>query len=423
MPYNPQNKDINMNDSKNSKSISNKWISIIKDIYRIAVNEFRVVFNDRGVVIIFILASLVYPLLYCGLYSNETLTDVPVAVVDGSRSKLSSELLRHIDASPDVKILSTCATLGETEKVFNSREVHGVIYIPADFNKKLSLGQQATVSMYCDMSSFLYYRALMQASNYCVLDMGKKIQIERLNAQGITGEAAEVVSEPVSYEGVGLFNGGMGFASFLMPAILILIIHQTLFFGIGMIAGTSREENRFHELISSDIHRGGTIRVIIGKSICYLLMYIAFSFYILGIIPQLFNLPHIGNAMDIFWFMIPFLLSTIFFSMTISVFLPNRETGMIIFLFFSLILLFLSGISWPQSNINGFWRNFSWIFPATHGIQGYIKINTMGSTLRTISFEYISLWIQTAVYFITTTLVYNWQIRRSKRKSVAISVD
>ncbi|MPM97070.1 hypothetical protein SDC9_144243 [bioreactor metagenome] len=73
--------------------------------------------------------------------------------------------------------------------------------------------------------------------------------------------------------------------------------------------------------------------------------------------------------------------------------------------------------------MNGFWRNFSWIFPATHGIQGYIEANTMGSELRAISFEYISLWIQTAVYFVTATLVYYWQIRRSKRKYATLSVD
>jgi ABC-2 type transport system permease protein len=149
----------------------------------------------------------------------------------------------------------------------------------------------------------------------------------------------------------------MGFASFLMPAILILIIHQTLFFGISMLAGTSREENRFHVLVSSKLHRGGTFRVIIGKALCYLSMYLIFSYYILILVPKLFNLPHIGLSMDIFQMLIPFLLATIFFSMAISVFFPNRETAMIIFLFFSLILLFLSGFSWPQSNINVFLEN------------------------------------------------------------------
>jgi len=409
-----------MNTSQHNLSPIKKWISIIKDTYNIFLNEFKIVFKDRGVVIIFILASLVYPMLYCGLYKNETLVDVPVAVVDCSHTQRSREFIQHIDATADVEVAGKYGTMEEAKKAFDERKVHGIIYIPKELNEKLCSTQQATISVYCDMSSFLYYRSMVLATNYCALDLGKEVQIERLNAQGINGESAAFSAQPIQFESNILFNGGMGFASFLMPAILILIIHQTLFFGIGMIAGTSREENRFHVLVSSALHRGGTIRVIIGKTACYLFMYIAFSFYILEVIPHFFNLPHIGNPLDLAMFVLPFLLATIFFSMTVSVFLPNRETGMIIFLFFSLILLFLSGISWPQSNINGFWKTFSWIFPATHGIQGYIKINSMGATIRQITFEYASLWIQTAVYFLTTTAAYYWQIKKSSSKNKEI---
>ncbi|MDD4646322.1 MAG: ABC transporter permease, partial [Bacteroidales bacterium] len=282
--------------------------------------------------------------------------------------------------------------------------------------------QQATISTYCDMSSFMYYRAMILASNYVVLDMNNRIKVERLNAQGVTGEAALTVSNPVRFDDVILYNEGAGFASFLMPALLIIMIHQILFFGIGMLAGTAREENRFHKLVSPGLTRkGGTYRIIIGKSAAYFLLFLAWSVYIIGFTPHFFNLPHIGNPITILEFIIPFLLATIFFSMTISVFLPNRETGMVIFLFFSLILLFLSGISWPESNMNGFWKVFAWIFPSTHGVQGYLKINSMGAEISQITREIITLWIQTAIYFATTVTVYYWQMKRSSSQSAKMA--
>ena len=58
------------------------------------------------------------------------------------------------------------------------------------------------------------------------------------------------------------------------------------------------------------------------------------SFFVLGVIPRIFNLPHIGLTSDIIKFMIPFLFATVFFSMTISVFLPNRETSLMLFMAF-----------------------------------------------------------------------------------------
>jgi ABC-2 type transport system permease protein len=402
--------------SKYKSSWMDNFRYIIKDIYNVFLNEFKIIFKDRGVVIMFVLAPLAYPILYGCFYLNETLVDVPVAVVDCSRSQRSRELLRHIDATENVKIVSNFASLNEAKEAYNDKQVNGVIYIPADFNKKINSGDQTTVSIYCDISSFMYYRIISQACSYCVLDMGKEIEVERLNNIGITGASATIISDPIPYEGVILYNEGAGFASFILPAILMLIIHQTLFFGIGMIAGTSREENRFHVLVNPSVYRGSTFRVIIGKTMSYLSIYSAWSFFILEVIPHIFNLPHIGNPIDILLLIIPFLLSTILFSMTISVFLPNRETSMILFMFMSLILLFLSGVSWPQSNINGFWSTFSWIFPSTHGIQGFIKINTMGANLRNITFEYISLWTQTAIYFVTATGAYYWQINKSSKK-------
>jgi len=405
-----------MKDSKEDRVLLLRIISHLKAMFYIFVDEVKNIFKDRGVMILVVVAVLAYPLLYCLLYINETLVDVPVAVVDASRTPRSAEFIRHLDATRDVSVTEKPATMQEAQQTFNEGKVHGVIYLPADFDKKINKGEQAIVSVYSDMSSFLYYRAMVLSTNYVSLDMGKEIQVARLNAIGVTGEQQAIVSDPIPYKSVILYNEGMGFASFLMPAILILIIQQTLFFGIGMAAGTAREENRFHELVSSSVHRGGTFRVILGKALAFFSLYLLWSVYLLGFIPWLFNLPHIGNPFTLLEFVVPFLLATIFFSMTVSVFVPSREIQMILLLFFSLILLFLSGISWPQSSISGFWKAFSWLFPATFGIQAYFKINTMGASIHEVGFEQIGLWVQTAVYFITTLLAYHWQIKKHINK-------
>ena len=405
-----------MKNSKEDRVLLLRIISHLKAMFYIFIDEIKNIFKDRGVVILVILAVLAYPLLYCSLYINETLVDVPVAVVDASHTPRSAEFVRHLDATRDVCVAEKMATMQEAELAFKEGKVHGVIYIPADFDKKLNKGEQAVVSVYSDMSSFLYYRAMVLSTNYVSLDMGEEIQVARLNAMGITGEQQAMISDPIPYDSVILYNEGMGFASFLMPAILILIIHQTLFFGIGMAAGTAREENRFHELVSFSVHRGGTFRVILGKALAFFSLYLLWSVYLLGFIPWLFNLPHIGNPFTLLEFVVPFLLATIFFSMTVSVFVPSRETQMVLLLFFSLILLFLSGISWPQSAISGGWKVFSWLFPSTFGIQAYFKINTMGASIHEVQFEQIGLWVQTAVYFVSTLVVYRWQLKKHINK-------
>lgn len=395
------------------KKNSYTFKSLLSGIWQNFIHELKVTFTDRGVVILLIVGPFIYPLLYGVMYLNETLVDVPVGIVDNSQSMLSHQIVRNLDATEALKVYSNYGSMSEARQAFNNREIHGIVFIPRDLNRKISMNEQAVVSVYSDISSFMYYRSIYQSTTYSLLSLSKNIQVQRLNSKGITGESALMVADPLRYQNISLYNAGVGFASFLLPAIMILILFQTMFFGITMLAGTSREENRFHVLVSPDINREGILRIITGKAFLYFLIYFMWIFYALGLIPLIFNLPHIGNMIDIVMFMTPFLLASIFFAMSVSVFIPNRETSMVLFMFFSIILLFLSGITWPQSNINGFWKIFAWLFPSTQGVQGYIKINTMGANLHQVRFEYVSLWIQTALYFITTFWTYRWQIKKS----------
>ena len=91
---------------------------------------------------------------------------------------------------------------------------------------------------------------------------------------------------------------------------------------------------------------------------------------------------------------------------------------MLIFVFTSVPLLFISGISWPGAAIPPFWKYVSYIFPSTFGINGFVKINNMGATLSEVAFEYKALWIQAGVYFLTTCWVYRWQILMSRKHAI-----
>ena len=83
----------------------------LRDWNEIFLSELRTIFSDAGVLIFFILVPLGYPLLYTFIYNKETIREVPVAVVDNSRTKISREYLRRLDATADVQIVSHCADM------------------------------------------------------------------------------------------------------------------------------------------------------------------------------------------------------------------------------------------------------------------------------------------------------------------------
>lgn len=393
-------------------SLRNIILQGMNSVFYICQKELKAVFKDQGVLIFFLLVPLAYPLLYAFIYTGEVVREVPAAVVDMNKSTLSREFIRKVDATPDVKIQSHCADMEEAKLLLKESKVYGVIYIPESFSSDINKGIQTQVTLYCDMSGMLYYKAILTASTEVSLNMNKAIKIKR--AGNTTDRQDEISATPITYEAVNLFNPQAGYASFLLPAVLILIIQQTLLLGVGLSAGTARENNRFRDLVPLSRQYQGTLRIVLGKSSAYFIVYAIVSAYILCVVPKIFSLVQIAQAGTLAAFILPYVLSCIFFAMTCSIFIHHREACMMIYVFTSVPLLFISGVSWPGSAIPAFWRVISWIFPSTFGINGYIAINSMGATLDQVLPEFRALWVQTGVYFLTTCIVYRRQIMLSR---------
>ena len=86
----------------------------------------------------------------------------------------------------------------------------------------------------------LYYKAILLTATNVSLEMNKDIKVER-HIPGTTHKQEDIIKMPVEYDYVPLYNPQSGFAAFLIPPVLLLIIQQTIFLGIGMSMGDSRE--------------------------------------------------------------------------------------------------------------------------------------------------------------------------------------
>jgi len=386
------------------------------DIAEIFTEELKNIFKDSGVVIIFFAAGLLYPILYGFVYLNETYKNVPVAVVNLSHTSLSRSFVRALDATPEIKVSYKVNSMEKAKSLYAHSDVYGIIYIPSSFSDDIHRGKQTRVLAYSSMASMMYYKGMYSAINYVSLDMGTRIQILNMELNGLTEQQAKAAALPILSQGHALYNPKGGFATFLLPAVLVMIIQQTLVLGIGILAGTAREENTFHQLIPYQRKYHGTMRIISGKGLAYFVLYMFIGIYNLLFIPYLFKLPHYLTLGAIVPFLLPYLLACIFFGMAISVFFWNRENSLLLYLCTSVPLLFISGFSWPGFCIHPFWKTISYFFPSTFGIQGFLKMNTMGASITQIGFECMGLWVQAGFYFIIAFFVYRWQIQLSEKK-------
>ena len=387
----------------------------VKDMLDVAGKELRDTISDVGVLVFFVIVPLLYPLLYAYLYSREVVHEVPVVVVDECRSATSREFLRKSDATPDLKIISYCADMEEARNLMHRHKAYGLIHIPAEFESTLVSGRQSTVNLYCDMSGLLYYKAMLSGCTMVSLEMNRDIQMTRLS--GLSDREKEVMTMPIENEYITMFNPANGFQAFLIPAILILLLQQTLVLGVAMLAGTEAERRRAGVLILGHEY-DNPITVLGGKALAYLLVYGFTATYVLCFVPWLFHMPQLWQLPTLVAFVIPFLLSSIFFAICISFFVRDRESCFLLFVFVSVPLIFMSGISWPSSNMPAFWKVLAQLFPSTHGINGFARINTAGALLQDVRIEALSLWMLTGLYFMLSLIIYERMYRSDKMPGV-----
>ena len=272
--------------------------------------------------------------------------------------------------------------------------------------------QQGVISVYCDMSLMLAYKAIYQTSVAVTQAMGAEIQ--RKVSGNYTAREDLITTRPLDFEDVPIFNPAGGYGNFIIPAVIMLIIQQTLILGIGLAAGTARERNRYSDLVPINRCYGGIYRIVTGKALCYLMVYAIMAAYLTIVVPRLFSFIALVHWQDLLALMLPYLLACVFFGMTVSCLVHYRENVMLLVVFISVPLLFMTGVSWPQSAIPGFWQGVSWLFPSTFGVRAFVRMNTMGGVLSDVVPEIRYLWIQAAAYFGTACLVYGVELRLSR---------
>lgn len=390
----------------------NKITTFWEDTAKVWLHEMRDMFKDEGALLFVILLPLAYPLLYSWIYNNEVVREVPVAVVDNSHSQTSREFVRHVDASPDVRVAAWSNNLEEASRLVARQEVYGIILLPEDFDRQLGRMQQAHVSVYCNMGLMLTYKAIFQTCSAVAADMNSHIQIA-LSGNSTTRED-QLTTHPMQVSDVPIFNNTGGYGNFILPGVLVLIIQQVMLLGIGIAYGTSYEKRRFSRLTPMYERRFGLARIMIGRTMGFFVLFLLIAAWVLLAVPRMFHFVQMLHFSDFLLFVVPYLLACVFFATTFSFFIRQRENVMLLVVFTSVPFLFMSGVSWPKSNIPEVWQWFSWLFPSTFGIQGFIKMNTMGGVFGDIIPEIKGLWIQTVIYGVFATLVTRWQVQKKE---------
>lgn len=341
----------------------------------------RELLADKGALLLLLFAGILYSFYYPLPYSNETVSNVPYAIVDFDQSPSSRQFIRALTASPNLSLKAMLHDADELEQYLFRGDIMGAVFIPPDFHEAILTQRQTTLQVAGHGGYLLASGTLLGAASEATITLSIGLSGHLLQAQGVPASMANDLRNPIQLETIALYNPHEGYGSYVVPAVMIMIIQQTLLMGITLMLGTLTEQQRLPS--GRDAYVGmvaafGTI----GFINCL---------YFFGFVTWFHNYPNNGQLLATLAFSALFSLAVATMALWFARFFRSREQGMQLLLATAIPMFFLAGYAWPVEAMPTALQYARWLLPSTAGIQGFIAINQMGADLIHVGREIAAL--------------------------------
>ena len=387
-------------------------MNTVQLILHTTISEWKAITHNIPLLLVMLGGNIGYGFLYNYMYNPNIVRETPIAVVDMSDDKLSHTFIHNLDATEQVKVAYTLTDYAKAEQLVRDRKIVGFLYLPQNFSKLGTGYNHSNIMAYGSTLSFLDFLMLQEATTYTLLDFNAMLRPMYVTQLPDEQKYALARLEPIEIIANPMFNSNEGYGTYLIPPVLMLIIFQTLMICISISLGNEREKKQlYNKYITYNTYNKALI-IVIGKSLAYISIYCIISAFMLGFLPKVFSLPHIGQVGTIVAMMTPFLIASTFFGLCLLPLCTDGEKPLLFIVFMSIILLFLSGISYPLELMPWYWKTLHYVFPSAAGTLAFVKANTMGASLAQLQPELITMSVQCIIYFLLAIYIYHRALRK-----------
>ncbi len=373
----------------------------MRHFLRLLKEEYRAIFTDMDILLTIFGGVILYAFLYPQPYLKESVSSLPVAVVDYDRSDLSRKITYMLDASPKIEVESRYLSEAAAKEAIINNRVSALVIIPNHFKRDLYLGKEPVISVGADATYFLIYGGVVSATMRSVITESASIQVGNLLKKSVPLVTAKMQYTPFKTEYLNTFNVTSSYINYVVPAIYILILQQTLLIGLGMFGATQGEKLRAG--VGGYYSREGVSSVMLLRFISFCSIFFVHMLFYFGFTFSFFGVPHIAKVAELLIFALSFLMASLALGTLLGAIFKSRLYPTPVILVTSLPLVFSAGFVWPLESMPQWLIWLSSISPSTPAIQGFLRLNQMGASFDQVIDQFGLLWVQTVLY---TSLAY-----------------
>ncbi|MBP6116123.1 MAG: ABC transporter permease [Neisseriaceae bacterium] len=335
---------------------------------------FRHIFTDQGVLLMVVLAPIIYGFFYPWPYGSQQALKVPAAVVDYDNSNLSRQIIRFASASPKIDVLRLNSEQEAKEALWRG-QIEGYMVIPPNLKHDVLHRKAANVAIAGNGSYALLNKSVLYGFSEAVGTVSAGIAIKQFTAQGQSPDQAMMSAQPLSLKTKAYYNPSEGYGSYVVPAVALLILQQTLLIGSALFAGTLYEAKTAQGRAPVWLGRIGAISLVSA---------LVMAFYF-GWLFTWQDFGRGGNVLGALLLILLYAPTVTIWGLLCGLWFKVRERSVQVILFTSMPMYFMTGFSWPSEGLPPLARLLGWLIPSTPAIHASVRLNQMGASMAEVA--------------------------------------
>jgi len=320
---------------------------------------------------------------------------------------MSNDLVFDLDASSQLNIIQENLSMKSAQDALQNGKIMGFIIIPEHFKRDILLNKRPTIYLGADASYFLVYGGIIKGALKTILTLNEKIKTtHHLIEDSILVEAVKK-SRSFVLSTQSLFNHQSSYLQYVVPAVFILILQQTMLIGMGIIGGGENE--RRQSTNKNHLNEARLFYKILARLLIFISVFFIHILFYFGFVFEFYAVTHLADILDLLNFSLAFLVATASFGLFFGSLMQSREMATPLVLFSSLPLVFAAGFVWPVESLPALVQFLSLFVPSTPAIEGFLHLNQMGASFDGVMLQYLLLWLQAALYLSLSVLVLRYQ--------------
>ena len=372
-------------------------------LFALVIEEYKAIFSNKLVVMVVVIGSLVYGLLYPMPYMNDIVSKQRLVIIDEDSSALSKRLIFLVSSTREIDLVREVGSIDAAKELIESFEADGALYIPKGFEASAKKGIGSVVSYMGNASYFLVYGAIAEGVHKAIDTLSDELRKER--------DPNLLDTELVSLQAIPLYNPSLGYINYALAAVLVFILHQTAIAGSGILSAYQNRmrsraiATRNYQVLRHYSNHASAWKLVSARILAFTGIYcVLFGLYF-GVFFPLFGVSHIASLSDFWCFAVAFIACCVACGVALGASLEDESLPTQVVFVSSMPLVFILGFIWPSELLPQFLQDLSVAIPAYHGVRGFISLNQMGADFASVAWHFLMLLALFALCFVASVIL------------------